>query len=161
MNELTLNEQESQLLAFLASSDIQSFVLSFDLYHCSNPNTQNTLFLKAAALLSHLSFNNIEGFYKLIQAITIDEISDPNVVIVLKVFDCISRLDFESLKEVSENCPENLKILVENVVKKHLEILENALKQPNNTQEGHIEMDNDSEQIIKDCIFVVKNFIEN
>lgn len=161
MNTLTLEEQESKLMSFLSSSDIKNFLMSFDLYHCSSPNTQKTLFFKAAALLAHLSLNNMEGFYKLVQVITIDEISDVSIDTALKVFDCLSRLDFHSLKDVSSNCPADMKSLVESVYEKHSEIFKNALEGSKKVQNESVKIDDESEQVIKDCIFVVKNFIEN
>lgn len=159
-NNLSIVELEKQMYNHLEQVNSTDFLFSFNLYHCANPNTENTLFLKSAALLFYISDKNLQEYNKLIQTIKINEIENEFVCLVLNINDSICRLDFDSLKSFAENCNEKLRKLIIKIYENQIASIENTLKQPiGSNSVPHPSLD--SIATIQDCTFVVENYLGN
>ncbi len=159
-NLLSVDEQEKRMAAHLGESNCRDYLFFFSLYHCTNPNTHSTSFFKAAALLFYLAEGNTIEFNKLIQTVSMEEISSEFIALVLDINDSILRFDVVSLKKLSESCNPKLKSLVLKIFDKQISLFENKIKEPIGSHSLICDL-HDSVTIIRDCAFVVENYTEN
>lgn len=161
MDGISFEEQEKRMLQLLEASDVQGFLFSFTLYNCSFPTAQNAIFFKAAALLGYLSENNITEFNKLIQTVSIEDFNSEFIELVLNVNDSMLRFDLEAIKATASTCVHSLTWLVIRILESQSKLLEKIQKQPSSASELLPESINTPIDVIKDCLYVVKNFAGN
>lgn len=161
MKEHSLEAQERSLKESLSALDTHSFLISFSMYLSSNPNTQNTLFFKSAALLSYLATQNNVEFNKLIQTLNKEDLGNVFVRFVVDAWESLTRYDTDSLRMLHEGCNKDFKGLMEIVLRNHLESTEAILRQNIAASGLDSTIPRDHVQSVRDCIFVVKNFSGN
>ncbi len=152
---------EKQMNAFLKDGDYQGFLNAFNLYLCAIETTQQTLYYKAIALLYYLSSKDLASYNKLVQTISIEEINNEFIEVVLNVNDSINRFDLESLKNILKKCPSGLKPLVEIVAKNQRESIQNNLNKDAGDADVLTVSSTNVIDSLKDCVEVVKNFMGN
>ncbi|KAM0681008.1 hypothetical protein GINT2_000791 [Glugoides intestinalis] len=161
MDDISFEEQEKRMLALLEASDVKEFLFCFTLYNCWFPSVPNAIFFKAAALLAHLSENNIPEFNKLIQTVSIEEFDSEYIELVLNVNDSMLRFDLEAVKSIASKCAHSLTWMVIRILESQTKLLEQMQKQSTNASDLLPESINTPIDVIKDCLYVVNNFAGN
>lgn len=157
----TINKQEEELKSLVSSLDINAFSISFNLYMMNNPNTPNTLLFKATALLCYIASKKNVEFYKLLQSTKREDLNNPNIQFVIKVIQYTSHYDTDSLKSLYEISGSEFKGIMKIILDNHEEGIRNILKQDIGNDAEHSSNLSDHSTDIKDCMFVLKNFIGN
>lgn len=152
---------ESLMNSFIKSHDNKSFINAYNLYLCTGHSSENSIFFKSVALLCYLADRNTVEFNKLMQSVKIQELANEHLEIVLNVSDSILRFDFESLKIILGKCPKALKMLVEEIAKNQQMIIESSKEHNAGEAEAITRVSEDVLDSLKDCVFVVKNFMGN
>lgn len=161
MAEHSPETQERNLKELLSALDIRSFQISFGMYLSSKPVTQHTLFFKSAALLSYLATRDSVEFNKLVQTLKREDLDNTFVVHVMKTWESLLRYDTDAQKALCGTCCTDLKGLMETVLASYLDSTESTLRQDIGPGGIGSSMPRDHVQDVKDCIFVVKNFLGN
>ena len=150
---------ESHMKSFLQSKDYKGFLNAFNLYLCSGMKSENSTYFKSVALLCYLMEGNTLEFNKLIQTTKSDEMNNESIETVIKVADSIHRLDFESFKKILSTCPKALKHVIEKIMKNQQQLMESSLKHDAGESEAITKVSKDVIESMKDCIYVIKNFM--
>jgi len=157
---LSVKEQEQKMMQSLIELNIQHFLFFFNIYQCTDEKSSDSIFFKAAALLLYISEGNIVEFNKLIQTLTMEDIENEYVKLVLRTHDCISGFDFEALKNIAVGKHERFGVLIQKIYEKQITSLDKALMTTTGTFVATSGKP-DANTIISDCLFVIDNFAGN
>lgn len=152
------NSQTEKLISLIKNMDIEAFLLEFSIFMCGN-NKNNMI--KAAALLCHIILENTEEYNTLIQTVSIDDLNDENIEIVLNVADSIYRFDFNTLQSICSKAPKELSPLIMNIIENQKKVYE-QVSVNNKATPGIVSVQaDDALETLKNCMFVIKNFNGN